>query len=188
MLFAFTKPAPPVLRKKVVRRLNTIGNDAFIAAVRQFDTSALPVAARYLTCARCTLMSYEAYLMISRRRLLLQSPTELHHPGLIVNAVRAVCVCGHYRTELSLVSLISRQAISHPNYILLRDTASPTYTASLTDQALSTFFVEKVAKVRAATQLCQPATYTGLFPSHFDNFSLYTVDDIRRFLLESPKI
>ena len=63
----------------------------------------------------------------------------------------------------------------------------PSGSVSLTADALSTFFGEKIAKIRYATKLCSPAIYSGPCLSHFDSFRQCTVDEIRHVILQSPR-
>ena len=208
--FAFTKPAPPVLRSKVIRWLNNIENDAFNAAIQQFDICALPVnMAGGLLSHLCTLYTDSLRGILDN----FAPPTTITVSDRIASPwfdgkcracrMRVRALERNYRRfRLSgdkltwLAALMEklqncagdfRQLWRHLNCILLRDTALLTHTASLIAQTLTTFFVDKVTKVRAATELYQPATYTGPRPSHFDNISHYNVEDIRRFILDSPK-
>ena len=71
------------------------------------------------------------------------------------------------------------------NTVLLRSTP-PTGDVSLTAQCLSDFFHEKARKIRVATELCPPATFTGPCLTHFDEFQPCTAEDIRNIVLQSP--
>ena len=64
----------------------------------------------------------------------------------------------------------------------MRDVTPSTGDTSLTVQLLSDFFQVKVRKIRAATQSCPPATFSGPCLTRFDKFQPYTVKEIRRIL------
>ncbi len=80
----------------------------------------------------------------------------------------------------------SRQLWRCLNSILMRDNESHVNNVSLTAQALSDFFHDKVAKVRLATQLSPTATFTGPCPAHLTEFVPYTADEIRLVIMGSP--
>ena len=81
----------------------------------------------------------------------------------------------------------SRRLWRFLNSILVRDDITSSGSVSLTAQQLSTFFYDKVAKVRAATtQSSRPAAFTGPFATHFDEFQPCTIDDIRHVIMQSP--
>ena len=74
------------------------------------------------------------------------------------------------------------------NTILLRDDVSNYRYTSLTAQNLSVFLQDKIAKVRAVTQLCPPppASFTEPCLSNFLEFQPCTINDIRRVILQLP--
>ena len=72
------------------------------------------------------------------------------------------------------------------NSILMRDDITFPGGVSLTAQQLSEFFYDKVAKVRAATLFSRTAALTGPCTTHFDEFQPYSIDDIRRAIMQSP--
>ena len=72
------------------------------------------------------------------------------------------------------------------NSILMRDDITSSGSVSLTNQQLSKFFYDKVAKLRAATQSSRPAAFTGPCATHFDEFQPCTINDIRRVIMQSP--
>jgi hypothetical protein len=69
--------------------------------------------------------------------------------------------------------------------VLLRDVVSTTNNSSLTAQMLADFFISKVTKVRAATQHCPPAYFTGPSPASFNNFRPCSLEEIRRVIMQS---
>ena len=71
--------------------------------------------------------------------------------------------------------------------ILMRDEVPRSSHTLLTAQALSTFFHDKIAKFRAATQSCLPATFTVPCWSHFNDFHHCTLEEIRHVILQSPR-
>ena len=68
------------------------------------------------------------------------------------------------------------------NSILMQDVTPSTGDASLTAQSLSDFFQEKVRKIRAATQSCPPATFSGPCLTRFDEFQPCTAEEIHRII------
>jgi hypothetical protein len=63
------------------------------------------------------------------------------------------------------------------NTVLLRnDHSSPTHS-TLTAQALADFFADKVNKVRAATQQCPPATFSGPCLTQFTDFQHFIIQN-----------
>ena len=73
------------------------------------------------------------------------------------------------------------------NDILMREKEPRSSHTSLTAQALSTFFHDKIAKVRAATQSCLPATFTDPCWSHLNEFHHCTLKEILHVILQSPR-
>ena len=80
----------------------------------------------------------------------------------------------------------SKHAWQCLNAMLMRtDDVSPPST-QLTAQSLADYFQDKVANVRAATQACPPATYTGPCHARLDEFLPCTTDEIRQIIKNSP--
>ena len=69
--------------------------------------------------------------------------------------------------------------------ILMRDVTPSTGDASPITQSLSDCFQEKVCKIRAATQSCPPANFSGPCLTRFDEFQPCTAEEIRRIIQQS---
>ena len=71
--------------------------------------------------------------------------------------------------------------------ILQRSSSPAISSTTLTAQVLDSFFLEKVARVRSATLSYAPTSFIGPCLNHFNAFQPYTLDEIRRIILESPR-
>jgi hypothetical protein len=72
------------------------------------------------------------------------------------------------------------------NSVLLRNNVTSASHSTLTAQALADFFVDKVARVRAATLHCPPATFTGPCPIQLNDFRPCTLAELRQIIMQSP--
>jgi hypothetical protein len=91
----------------------------------------------------------------------------------------------YWTRKLETCSGNSKQLWRCLNTILLRDNV-PVNTTVITAQSLSSFFIDKVARVRQATHTCPPAVFTGPCLNQLNDFILCSVDDIRRVIIQSP--
>lgn len=91
----------------------------------------------------------------------------------------------YWTRKLQVCSSNSKQLWRCLNTILLRGIA-PVNSTVVTAQSLSSFFIDKVIKVRQATHTCPPAVFTGPCLSQLNDFVLCTIDDIRRVIMQSP--
>lgn len=93
----------------------------------------------------------------------------------------------YWATQLQHCAGSSKLMWRHLNSILLRDQVTTPKNNTLTAQLLADFFTDKVARVRAATQHCPPATFLGPCPVSFTTFQPCSLDDIRRIITQSPR-
>ena len=91
----------------------------------------------------------------------------------------------YWKRKLETFSGNSKQLWRCLNTMLLLDNA-PINTTVTTAQSLSSFFTEKVARVRQATHTCPPAVCTGPCLNRLNDFIWCSVDDIRRVIIQSP--
>jgi hypothetical protein len=91
----------------------------------------------------------------------------------------------YWTRKLDMCSGNSKQLWRCLNTILLRDNV-PVNTTLITAQSLSSFFIEKVTRVCQATRTCPPAVFTGPCLNQLNGFTLCSVDDIRRVIIQSP--
>jgi hypothetical protein len=73
------------------------------------------------------------------------------------------------------------------NSVLLRDYVSTPNNSTLTAQVLADFFISKVVKVRASSQHCPPANFSGPSPASLNNFRSCSLDEVRRVITQSPQ-
>ena len=71
--------------------------------------------------------------------------------------------------------------------ILRRDKQSSSPAESLSAETLSRFFVEKIEKIRAATDGSDPPTFKSYNGKRLVCFKEYSCDEIRQFLLKAPQ-
>ena len=74
-----------------------------------------------------------------------------------------------------------------PRLLLRRDDVSTPNKNTLTAPKLADFFISKVFKVRASTQHCPTANFSGPAPAFFNNFRPCSRDKVRRVITQSPQ-
>ena len=157
------RPSPTALQRKTIRRVGAIDILTFTNAV---SSSALCANIAELS-PRSTDDLCDLYQTVLRRII------DDLAPPIDVSAARRP-TSPWFDSDCRAYAMLMRT-----------DDVSPPST-QLTAQSLADYFQDKVAKVRAATQACPPATYTGPCHAHLDEFLPCTTDEIRQIIKNSP--